>query len=162
MKNMRWMGLMAVAGAVTALTGCVAPGPYYGDAYGGDAYGGDFYDGGGYAQPYYNNPTVVAPPLFLGIGADSGPRYYDGRPYYGRPGYYNDARPGYAPRPDYVPRAGYGQRPQWGGRPGFVPGAIGGPQARVPGTPAPVFKPSPGPGAPSAVYQPSWNNKERP
>lgn len=162
MTKTRWIGLMAAAGAVAALTGCVAPGPYYGDGYGG----GDYVGGGGYSQPYYADPTVVAPPVFLGIGVDSSPRYYDRGSYYGRPGYYHGGRPGYAPRPGYGPRPSYGDnrgyqgRPQVG-RPGILP--IPRPQARGSAAqPAPIFKPSPAPGVPGVIYQPSWNNKEQP
>lgn len=136
MNMIRSMGILAGAGALAVLAGCVAPGPYYSD--------------GGY--PYYAEPgpVVVQPNVVLGV--ESGPRYWGGRPYYG-PNHY----PGYYPgRPGY-----YGPRPGYAGRPGAVPVRPGRPAAPA-GVPRPIAVPSPAPGVPGAVVQPSWNNRDRP
>ena len=143
MNMIRSMGILAGVGAAAVLTGCVAPGPYYGD---------------GGAYPYYADPgpVVVQPNVVLGV--DSGPRYWGGRPYYG-PDYRPDYRPGgyYPGRPGY-----YGPRPGYPGRPGVaVPVRPARPVAPA-GVPRPIAVPSPAPGAPGGVIQPSWNNRERP
>lgn len=61
--------VLAAAGALFALSGCVAD-PYYGNSY----YGGGYYNGSGYGYYGYNRPYYGR---------------YD-RPYRGR--YYNDRR----------------------------------------------------------------------
>ncbi|WP_213958647.1 MULTISPECIES: hypothetical protein [unclassified Variovorax] len=104
MNRIRFLALLAAVGAAAALTGCVAPGYYYGDQ--------------GYGQPYYGEPgpVVVAPPVTVGVGVGGywggGGGYYD-RGYYGRPAYRPGYAPGPAPHPGYgpgnAPRPGYGQ-----------------------------------------------------
>jgi hypothetical protein len=118
MNRIRLLGLWAAIGAVATLAGCVAPGPYYGDA--------------GYSQPYYYHypaPVVVAPPVYIQGGG-----YYGGGASYYRKPYrqpYNDGRGQW----------GYGHPPQ---QP--VPGAsrpsIGVPPSRPPIAVPPTRRPS--------------------
>lgn len=76
-----------------------------------------------YSTPYYVDPLVVAPPVYLGLYGNYGYSGYPGRYGYnggrgyrgGWPGYWNRpglyGRPGYGPGPGFVPRPGFGGRP---------------------------------------------------
>jgi len=114
MTRFRLLSVLAAVGAVTAVTGCVAPGYYYGNQ--------------GYAQPYYADPgpVVVAPPVSVGIGVGG---YWGGNGYYGRPGYYG--HPGYYGRPE-----AYGPGPAHGPR-GYEQRQGSGPRQAAPGPGAP-------------------------
>ena len=102
MKRIRCVSAAIAVGGAALLGGCVAPGPY-------DA---------GAAYPYYADPVVVAPSLYVGAGYNGWGGYYGGYryPYAGWPGYYG--RAGYYGHPGYYGRSVYG----YYGRPGYAGG----------------------------------------
>lgn len=105
MNKIRFLGYCTALATLVVLGGCVAvpAGPaVYSD---GGYYSG--YPGAVYSAPA---PVVVAPPVYIGGGYSSGPRYWGGRP-----GYYEPPRHGWGPR------AGYGPPPAVRPGPGFVP-----------------------------------------
>jgi len=138
-SSIRSMASVFVLGGAALLGGCVAyPAGTYDSGYG--------YGYGGYGDPYYANPVVVSPSVYV-----QGGRYYDDRPrYYGRPGYDRrpDPRPGYDARPprrDDPPRGGGRPSRPADQRPGFqAPGNQGVNSAlpQVPRNAPPVVQPS--------------------
>ncbi|HET7836946.1 MAG TPA: hypothetical protein VFL43_14115, partial [Variovorax sp.] len=73
MKRFRSVSAAIAVGGAALLGGCVAPGPYYA--------------GAGY--PYYVDPVVVAPSVYIGAAGYYGwGGYYGGYRYPGWPGYY--------------------------------------------------------------------------
>ena len=106
---------MVALGRIVLLGGCVAypaggsydPGYGYGSSYSG-SYGGGYGYGG---DPYYSNPVVVAPSVYVQGGRSYDHGYYDRRP---------DYRPGYDGRPPRGPNVGRPSRPDTPQRPPSV------------------------------------------
>lgn len=111
-SRVRSVAGMVALGSIVLLGGCVAypAGGSYDPGYG---YGGGYSSGYGYGgDPYYTNPVVVAPSVYVQGGRSYDRGYYDRRPNY-RPGY--DGRSGYDGRPPRAPnvaRPGRQDEPQ--------------------------------------------------
>ena len=94
-SRIRAVASMVALGGIVFLGGCVAypAGGTYDAGYGYGGYGSGYGYGG---DPYYSNPVVVSPSVYV-----QGGRSYDNRGYYDRrPDYRGDDRPRYNGRPD--------------------------------------------------------------